>query len=87
MDIDSGKLADIKSIMTLFEPELLEKNIKLPNGNLSTLKVFIEEIFSFLPQNRISILKDGRIMNIKQFIESILLNEGQLNIMEILERY
>ena len=67
-DIDSGKLADVDSIVKLYDSELLEQKTILADGSVGSLRQFIEEIFDFLPKNRLIILKDNRVVNIKQFI-------------------
>lgn len=66
------------NITSYIDKNLLGKT-KLPGGQIVDTKVYLESIvFPFLPTNGVIILKDNRVLNVKQFIEECVLTECAL---------
>lgn len=77
----NGKLYQInpKEITSFIKPELLEEQVKLPNGNRISAKQYIEEIYApHIPTNGYVTLNNNKRVSAKEYIEEVLLLEGQI---------
>lgn len=72
------KMNSINELFEMIDPSLLNRNMKLPNGNYISFKDYIKNIvFQYLPQDGIIILSDNSPITITDFIEKYLVKECQ----------
>lgn len=70
---------DVNNICDTINPELLKRTMVLPNGRFITARTYIEQIvYPMIPASGYFILTNGHRMSYKQYIEEIVLFEGQI---------
>ena len=75
--IDMSSL-DVQSLPQMINSTLMERKMKLPNGDETSAKKYIQEIvYPQLPKSGIVILDNGAVVPVKQFIEECVMSECQ----------